>query len=184
MARTRQDSERERSRLPTREQVEAMTFPDALKDLETALIEAQSKVEVDLEFWSGGDEAWEARARGYLTAVRATLTHVRKRIHRLTVLSPRQLQARDEDDAKNKKAARRLAHEQEVANTLARRQRENEALQIRESASRRKLVERIDFFHHWHRAAHDLLTEEQCRAITSAATKAQVKEIEGLISGD
>lgn len=178
MSRSRQDSEGERKRLPTREQIEVIRDLDSLKSLQDDLNRSRHQTEVDLEYWSEGDEEWERRARGYLTAVRIAIGNVSKQIHRVAVVSPRERQRQEVEESKNAKAARRLAHEAEARNSLERKKREQEALILRESSSRRKLIERVDYFHHWHRVAHELLTEDQCRQISSLAAQAQHQEIE------
>lgn len=180
MSRNRNDAERERELLPSREQIEAIRDLEALKRLQDDLNQSKHQVEVDLEFWSGGDDEWERRARGYLTAVRIAIGNVSRQIHRV-VVSPQERQRQDEEASKDRKAARRLAHEAEARNALERKKREQEALVLRESASRRKLIERVDFFHHFHRAAHQILTEDQCRQITALAAKTQHQEVEEVL---
>lgn len=77
----------ERQQLPTREQIEAVTDVEGLKQLRDDVFAAKVSIETQLEVWEG-DDGWAHRAAGALTAHRITLANIDKHIHRLTRRAP------------------------------------------------------------------------------------------------
>jgi hypothetical protein len=165
----------QREPLPTREQIEAILDEPALVALEEELEHRRQQVEVDLEYASDKDLGWERRARGFLTAVRATLAVVRKHLHRVRTghrtVQDNEAQLRSAE----LKATRKSAHATAEANALARKAQLQEAVRLQQSVLNRKLVERLSYLHHFHSAAHELLSEADCRKLSEAASRAQAR---------
>lgn len=158
----------ERERLPTREQIEVITDMEALRNLEEAIVTQVARIEADLEFRSDGDLDWERRARAALAAHRATLTTLRKHIHRrLKGVGPPA--AEQIDRKKASQAQNRETQAIEAANVLERRRQAQVALGIEQQRLNRKLVERLSFLHAFHAAAHSILSAEDCQKLSSAA---------------
>ena len=107
----------------------------------------------------------------YSRLVRIALANVRKRIHRLRVGG----QHVPDSDAQLRSAAtkadRRLAAAKEAETAIARKAQQQEAVRIQQQVLNRKLIEKLSYLHHFHAAAHALLPEEQCRAVSAAAAE-------------
>ncbi len=69
-------------RLPTRQEIDAMTDVAALESLDERVATEMAKIETDLEFRDGTDE-WRARARSALTAHRICRDNVARRFRQL-----------------------------------------------------------------------------------------------------
>lgn len=163
---------RPREPLPTREEIAAITEESILTEMEAGLEAAREKVEVDLEFATDKGLDWERRARGYLTAVRIAIANVKQRLHRLRTAGRHIPDSEASRRASETKVDRKLAHEAEASNALARKTQQQDAIRIQQAVLNRRLVERLSYLHHFHAAAHEQLSEVDCRRLSSAAAEA------------
>lgn len=159
-------------RLPDREQIEAIKSLTALEALLADVIEAKLEIETQLDH-SSRDEEWERRAIGALAAHRICEHNVRRQIGRLT--------GRQSSNAEAE-ATRALAKAQNIQNmalqeknSIARKQLVATDVQVKALLGIRKAMSRANFLVHFHEAAHDVLTEEVCRAISDDAHRRLVE---------
>lgn len=123
---------RTRTPLPTRDQIVSIDSLDALEVLREDIERASSQIEVDLEYRSEGDDDWERRARGALTAHRACLKQVN---HRISFLARSKKAPRpSNEEAKLQKAVKHADRAEAVA-----RQREAANEKQREATERARL---------------------------------------------
>jgi hypothetical protein len=121
----------DRHPLPTREQIEAITDIEGLRQVRDDVFARKSSIETQLEF-ADGDEDWERRAMGALTAHRICIGHLDKRIHRL-VKGPGTATPKPDPEKKARKHqahAARLLAEAEAKDSRVMLQREKTRTEI------------------------------------------------------
>lgn len=166
---------RKRAPLPTKKQIEAIADIPALVEIEQEVERRAEKITVDLEM-EVGDEDWDARARGALTAHRICLKAIRKRLHRLRV-GGKPTQA-ETDDARLEKKVQKAEALASVKSSEAERKRAKAAqASAAVLAQQLALIKRTSFFMHFHAAACEALQRDQLRAIEAAAGAALLESI-------
>jgi hypothetical protein len=157
---------RKREPLPTKEQIAAIADVPALEALEAEVDKRAKKIEVDLEFEVGDDE-WDGRARGALTAHRICLGHVRKRLHWLRTREKPETVTTSEVLAAKAEKARANAEKQKAFAAATEAQRANKVAKLQ--AARLDLIDRTTFQGHFMRAAAKVLDAETYDRILAMA---------------
>lgn len=169
----------ERKPLPTKEQILAINDIPALEAIEVELDRVAKKIEVDLEF-EVGDEDWDGRARGALTAHRICLGQVQRRIGALrrgerkgpAPGSPEYVTAKAQKALANAERQRALADANRAAG-------ENHKTKL--AQSRLDLMERTAFQGHFLLAAQRLLPADLLAQITEAALRSSLGAMRGAV---
>lgn len=167
-----------REPLPSKEQIAAIADIAALEAMEAEVERRAKKIEVDLEF-EVGDEEWDARARGALTAHRICLGHVQKRLRFLrgrekpeAVTSVEAIQAKADKARANADKQRALAD----ATSAAR-----DAKKAKLHSARIDLIERTTFQGFFMRSAAKLLDAETYDRIMEHAQQRHVAVLQAQI---
>lgn len=162
-----------RERLPSREMIDAIDDIPSLQGMLDDLDQRIKHIEVDLEF-EVGDDDWDRRARGALSAHRICFGHVSRRL--------KHLQARVKPDKSNPdfisaKAEKARASAERQAALAAAAKAAKEDRQVALQQARLTLVEQTTFQSFFLRAAARLLDPETFDRVTAAAQKMHVGAI-------
>lgn len=157
---------RKREPLPTKEQIVAISDIPALEAMEAEVEKRAKKIEVDLEF-EVGDEEWDGRARGALTAHRICLGQIRKRLHWLRMRDKPETVTTVEVIAAKADKARANAEKQKAlaAATIAAKENKLAKLQMQ----RLDVINRISLQAYFIRAAAKILDAETYDRVMASA---------------
>lgn len=164
----------EREPLPDRRAISAMSDLGSVLVLEDSVMAAATQIETDLEFRDGDDE-WERRARGALTAHNICLKNIRKRIHALRGKGggpdPTVVAAEHTARADVNAAMAAQAREANEKRRLALEQKKLAVAAMRETTIRKfyRIVEESDFGSAFIDEARDSLSIEAFAALIDGA---------------
>jgi len=157
---------RKREPLPTKEQIIAISDIPALEAMEAEVEKRAKKIEVDLEF-EVGDEEWDGRARGALTAHRICLGQIRKRLHWLRMRDKPETVTTVEVIAAKADKARANAEKQLALAAATQAAKENKLAKLQ--MQRLDLINRVSLQAYFIRAAAKILDAETYDRVMASA---------------